>query len=441
MYDWMHSHFRVLLLLAALPLLAADESQLAQSLRAQSDFDRVQLSAIPKLPDTQVCVQSEAALASVASATELPLVYYRKGYCELTGATLNHWSQAYAQAAADFDKAIQAWPARAAAAPKRAPVEPVSSGLQALSSVAKLHADPDEAAIDKARQQLSTAVENSVCPSSVMSVDFCRAVLSTARQWLGWIAIRKGEWDVAERDFAAQPDSPWAFWVAGHQAFAQGRYPEAASRYGKAMEIWNDLRELPAPSFTQRLRPQPDTGPFLADLGGAQLLADDTVAAMKTLDTAIKTDPNDARAIFLRARTEEVSGRPEQAESDLSLASRTAFAGAKDLQSGEAHLYRGILLYRRHDFPRAEAEFASALNFDIPVTLRPDAEAWRNLAAVAGGSCGSSRERLEQSLASASPFFPKQEAQKLVVSCSLTSGVGDATKVAGSSGAAGASLK
>jgi hypothetical protein len=90
---------------------------------------------------------------------------------------------------------------------------------------------------------------------------------------------------------------------------------------------------------------------------------------------------------------------------------------ARDLASGEAHFYRGILLYRRQDFARAEEEFSSALNFEMTVALRPDARAWRHLAAVAGGSCGAARQSLDLALASVSPFFPQAEARSLAASC------------------------
>jgi len=99
------------------------------------------------------------------------------------------------------------------------------------------------------------------------------------------------------------------------------------------------------------------------------------------------------------------------------LASRTAFAAAPGKPSGEAHFYRGILLYRRADWPRAEDEFADALNFDIPAAMRSDASAWRNLAAVVGGSCGASRGSLERSLTTVSPDFPKDDARLALAAC------------------------
>jgi hypothetical protein len=103
---------------------------------------------------------------------------------------------------------------------------------------------------------------------------------------------------------------------------------------------------------------------------------------------------------------------------DYNMASRTAFAAAQDLASGEAHLYRGIVLYRRKDFARAEEEFASALNFVMTDALLPDARAWRHLSAVAAGSCGPARQSLSDALNTVSPFFPRDEARSMAASCS-----------------------
>src|SRR5215471_12645745 len=76
------------LLLAATALFAADEQQIALMLKAQSDFDRVQLAVAPPLRDTAACIQTQAALMTVAQPEDLPLVHFRKGYCTLAGATL-----------------------------------------------------------------------------------------------------------------------------------------------------------------------------------------------------------------------------------------------------------------------------------------------------------------------------------------------------------------
>ena len=131
----------------------------------------------------------------------------------------------------------------------------------------------------------------------------------------------------------------------------------------------------------------------------------------------MKLAPGMARAYYLRGRARELSGQPDAALADYNLASRTAFAQANDLASGEAHLYRGILYYRRKDYARAETEFSSALNFNIQPGLRADASAWRYLAAVSGGACQASRESLARALATVSPFFPKQDAAGAMAAC------------------------
>jgi len=170
-------------------------------------------------------------------------------------------------------------------------------------------------------------------------------------------------------------------------------------------------------SLAARLGPPAGRASELVELGSAQLLAGEAREAIATFDAAVKADASDARALYLRARAKEIAGETESALADYNLASRTAFAGAKDLASGEAHLYRGILLYRRKGYAFAEDEFSSALNFEITGQMRADAEAWRHLAAVAGGSCGVSRQYLERALPAVSPYFPKDEARAALATC------------------------
>ena len=62
----------VLALLAATVSFAADEQQIALMLKAQSDFDRVQLAVSPPLRDTAACIQTQAALMTVASRKTCP---------------------------------------------------------------------------------------------------------------------------------------------------------------------------------------------------------------------------------------------------------------------------------------------------------------------------------------------------------------------------------
>ena len=250
-----------------------------------------------------------------------------------------------------------------------------------------------------------------------MTVAFCQSAVEMGRRWLGWMALQREDLGEAERDFTNAAGTGWREWVAGRKAFVSGNYREAAAQYRKAVDL--SPKDEPA-SFAERLGPPWNYPSRLTDLGAAQVLAGDTAAAIATLDTAAKAQPENARVLYLRARAKELAGQMEPALADYNLASRTAYAAARDLASGEAHLYRGILLYRRKDYSHAEDEFASALNFEIPASLRPDAVAWRHLAAVAAGSCEASRQNLERSLTATSPFFPKDEARKISAACPTT---------------------
>jgi tetratricopeptide (TPR) repeat protein len=403
-----------------LALSAADDARLALALKAQSEFDRVTLAATPDLRETLACVQTQASLLPLTSPEELPLIHYHKGFCTLAGATVTHNANEFTEAAVEFDKAIEAWPARARLGDKKKAPETVPSALYVLSSLARLNAGLDDPSLDRAQTQIASFVENPVCSSNIMPKAFCGDVLQTGRQWLGWMVLRHDFLEDAARYFAGSSGTGWPEWVAGRKAFLARRYPEAASQYRQAI----DLQKMEATSMTGRLAPRPDLPAELTGLGGAQLLAGNNAAAIATLDEAVKADPSSARALYLRARAKESAGQMDASMADYSLASRTAFANAKDLASGEAHLYRGIMLYRRKDYGHAEDEFASALNFEIPNGLRDDATAWRHLAAVAGGSCDASRQRLERSLSTVSPYFPKDEARTLMAACPASASAG-----------------
>jgi tetratricopeptide (TPR) repeat protein len=361
-------------------LFAADERHLALLRDAQAAFDRVDRDTSPQLADSSACVQSQAAMLSVAVPAEQTELHYRKGYCELAVAAVTRDSSAFTEAASELDlagSAMLSWIAHQAGQ---------AAGQAAWSK-------PD------------------VCPAS------CQPFIATAGLWLGWLALRSGDLDSAARHFSVRPESGWAAFVAGIEAFQEARYREAAARYGETLDLWTRAQRVSNPPLALRLAPPADIPQLLTELGGAQLLSGDPRTAMATLDLALNTAAPAARAFFFRARAKELAGQPEPALADYNLASRTAFANTADLASGEAHLYRGILFYRRKDYQRAEEEFASALNFEISPALRPDASAWRHLSAVASGFCGASRQYLEQSLPAVSPYFPKDEAKAVAAAC------------------------
>jgi len=407
--------YRWLLLLAGTTFLfAADDPRLALMLKAQADFTRVQLAANPDLHDTLTCIQTQASLLPVATPQEQPLVHFRKGFCTLAGALVTDNSNEFTDAAAEFQKAIEGWPGRSLHIEKGKTPEPLPSALYVLGAVARLRAGWDDGGLDRAQAELLTHVSNASCPTTdLMPGQVCRDILQTGKLWLGWMALRHDLVVGASSYFADSAGTGWLELVGGRRAFLAGNYREAAREYLQAI----DLGKVEPTSLIGRMGPRPDLPGELADLGGAQLLAGNPKVAINTLDDAVKAEPSNAKAFYLRARAKELSQQTESALADYNLASRTAFAKAKELASGEAHLYRGILLFRRKDFGHAEDEFSSALNFDIPGGLRADASAWRHLAAVAGGSCQASRQNLERSLPSVSPYFPKEEARSLMVGC------------------------
>jgi tetratricopeptide (TPR) repeat protein len=411
----------VLALLATSFLHASDDRQLALALKAQSDFERVERSLRPRIPDTEVCIQSQAAALAVSPPEERSLLYYRKGYCAFAGAAATQDPRQFLAAVTGFDKAIEAWPAPARKSAKHAAPEPVSAGLRVFAGIARLHAGTEAAVAAGARQEIAAALEAPSCNSNLMSTAFCGEVLSAGAQWLGWIALRGNQPDEAARYFSPAPGSAWSLWAQGRRDFAHARYGPAAAQYASAIERWKPLWQGEGPALPQALGPRPQYASALADWGAARMLAGDLPGAILTLDASMQADPASPFALFLRARAKELAGRQDAALADYNLASRTAFAAAQDLASGEAHIYRGIVLFRRRDFARAEAEFASALNFEMTGALRPDARAWRHLAAVAGGSCGEARQSLDLALTAASPFFPQDEARSLASACGAAS--------------------
>jgi tetratricopeptide (TPR) repeat protein len=397
-------------------LHARDDEKLALSLKAQSDFERVNLAATPTLAATATCAQSEAAILSVSESEEQALLHYRKAVCLLAGATITRSRQDYTAAATEFELAIQAWPLRVRKPAKNARPEPVPTGLRVLTALSHLYAEN----ATSAEPGLAAAVSEASCSPGIMPEETCREWVEVGREWLGRLALQNDKLDEAALDFAGARATGWLDWVQGKLAFRAGNYVQSAARYAAAVDTWKIVWADPGPGFMHRMGPRPELSSAMTDLGGAQLLARNTKQAEATLSAALKADPASARAFYLRGRARELSGRLNDALADYNLATRAAFAASEDLASGEAHLYRGILLFRRKDYSRAEDEFASALNFSIAQSLRPDAEAWRHLAAVASGACGAERRSLERSLGAVSPYFPRDEARALASACPTT---------------------
>jgi tetratricopeptide (TPR) repeat protein len=390
--------------------------------RAEADYERVALAVSPGLIEASACQQSQAALVSIAPLGQLPPIHYRKGYCALVAAALGSQAspenerQGWDDAASEFHQAIESWPA-AHPVKRGQAVPPVPEILPLAEAIARVHGAVAESSAGDNGGALAAAVEHPSCGGGFTTPELCQAYVDVGREWLGWMALRSDDPAGAAREFSSPAAAGWNNWAEGLQAFGSARYKDAAAHFGQAIADWD--RDRADSGWFRRLRPQPDWTASLTEWGGARLLAGDYAGAIAALDRAAALSRENARAFYLRALARERSGHAEDALTDYNLASRAAFASARELASGEAHLYRGILLYRRKDYAGAEAEFSSALNFDVAPSMRADAVAWRHLAAVVQGGCQSSRQFLGQSLASVSPFFPRQEAQAAAAACSI----------------------
>ncbi len=399
------------LVLLIVPLHATDQRKLALEATAQGDFERVTTQRTFDLASASTCIDSQAMLLAVATPEETSIIVFRKAYCALVRAIVTDDHASFAHAGDIFDDAIA--DAQSAAAKQKVPVN-VAPSWRILAAVARLNAG---ASGESQEQSLTSAVDASECQTNAAPGQFCLTAKQLGSAWLGWIAFGKRDRIAAASRFAVSNTPAWTEWLTGRDAFGRANYSEAVSDYGRAIEAWRGDASSPT---TQRLYPRPDMSAMLTEWGGARLLTDDRAGAISTLDAALRVDPSNARAFFLRGLAKARSTRDEALD-DYDRASRAAFAQVNgDTGAAEAHFYRGVLLYRRKEFVRAENEFASALNADEPMPWRADARAWRGLSAVAGGSCGASREYLQGALASVSPYFPKREALDASAACPAT---------------------
>ena len=93
-----------------------------------------------------------------------------KAYCAFADAAATHDTRQFLNAAAEFDKAIEAWPSRMRKNPKHTPPEPVSPALRVFAAIARLQASTQpEAVAGAARQEIAAALESPLCNSNLMS--------------------------------------------------------------------------------------------------------------------------------------------------------------------------------------------------------------------------------------------------------------------------------
>jgi tetratricopeptide (TPR) repeat protein len=282
--------------------------------------------------------------------------------------------------------------------------------LRVLSDTAHLLADGNSD--PRVSQDLEDAVNQPACAALDMPVTRCEALINVGRLWLGWIAMREARLADAGQWFSTFPNSGWPALIEGRRAMEVRQYAQAVGAFRRALE---NFGHAPNGGWAAAISPHPDEADTWFRLGSAEFEAKDYTSAVTSLERAVKLRPENARAIFERARAREMLGQSGLA--DYELASRTAFANVNAPGAGgQAHMFHGVALYRRRDFERAEQEFSSSLNFDAG-WAKDDAVAWRHMAAVAGGACGQSAAQLRQSLEHVSDYFPRDEASGLIRTC------------------------
>src|SRR5262249_2046137 len=201
-------------------LFAADEQRLALLLRAQTDFDRVVLAPAPQLHDTNVCIQTQAAMIPVATAEEAPLFWFRKGYCTLAAGPLRQDAKVYVQAASAFDQAIAAWPAHNLAIAKYRAAEPVPSVLPVLASIARLKAGKGDA------KSITEAVNAHKCNDALTTPQTCEAILRTGREWVAWSALLGDDVFTAGHEIP-ETSTAWRDWIAAKRTLLDPQLPPA----------------------------------------------------------------------------------------------------------------------------------------------------------------------------------------------------------------------
>lgn len=401
-----------LLWLAALISLPAGSQTLTPAQQAKAAFDKVDSSALPALQDTMMCMQAHAALLPQVPAGERYLVHYRRGYCALMGASVTRDPAEYAEAAREFASAIQTWPGRAPQA--------VSSGLRVLNAIAVAGAGRGVLTAE-AVAGLDAVVQQPDCSATaVMQPAFCQELTELARLWLGWNALQAGKLNDAAKLAAAVPSSPWMAWIAGRQAWVERRWPEALGLMDKAVQAWEAAEKSRTPRTADLLGPRPDLGRMYLELATAYYRSDQHAGVIAAHEAAVKRGAGDAYGFFMRARAREATGQTAAALEDYQRAATLAASNKDDSWAvGQAHYYRGLLLYGRRSYKQAQAEFIQAPKAGLGDIPGAEVNAWATLSAVAAGDCSKAPELLDLSVKPASKLFPAADAQSLAAACQL----------------------
>ncbi len=373
-------------------------------------------TAIPEMDETTACVESNAAALALVKADERFLIYYRKGYCELFGALSTEASRGFQAAAQDFTETIANWPKKAGATPPR--------GLRGLIAIAHIEQGRMADSYPDIERDLSQVVNNPGCsPTPLMAVSFCNAVVDTARTWLGWLSYIKNDFPKAafllEPLLQRSPPTPWATWIAGRMAQrTKDQAAQAAALYEQTLERWSAAEKSRNPDVVTMLGPKLDTSSVHYHLGLADYSRQLYDAAVKQFDACLKESPKNSYAIFLRGRAKEALKLDGAAVEDYAQAAQMAHENNDaGWNVGQAHYYRGVLLFRSKDFLRAESEFSNALKSRLGDIPPQDAAAWKALAAVSGSGCRLSVDQLEAAANAATSNFPKASAAGVIFDC------------------------
>ena len=244
------------------------------------------------------------------------------------GATVAKDRAGYREASHDFEKAIEAWPDRI----KRGlPIPPVSSGLRVLADAAHLLADGNSD--PRVSHDLEEAADRPECSATDMPASKCQAVVAVGKLWLGWIAGREGRLADAARWFEPFADQGWPALVGGQAG--DDRAPVPAG--GSVVPAGSRPIRAGVGSGWLRRSDHVRTAPMcMFRLGSARFETHEYPRSIANLDEAVKLRPENARAVFVRARAQEKLGQSGIA--DLELASRTAFANdSAPGHGGQAH--------------------------------------------------------------------------------------------------------
>lgn len=379
-----------------------------QALNARSAFHKVEASADPGVKEIASCIQAQSAWLRIARPAERPIAHYRMGYCSLRSGVVSGDAAAYEEAerefAASFESLAVKDKARSSAAFK-APRISVS-----LAAARKEDLDP------KLLAELKAGSERQICANQpVITADFCKTLTDTARLWLGWDAFRKDNLREADVMFLGAPESGWSLWLSGRQALETRQAPDALSLLQKTLARWTDAGTR---GLAELLGPKPELGRLYLDLGLAQYLMGDYAAAINSFDESARQSPRN-HALYARARTKDALGLRQAALADYELLGANA---AGEPSESAAGYYRGIVLFQRKDYKKAELEFASALAAPEGEIRRAEIAGWRNLAATADGKCDGHWPAGVEAGVSAGPtsiLFPGAEAEALELDCHL----------------------